>query len=52
MLFKGFGSLGVSVAIGKHYSNDAYINDKGETILINDVNAISWIAFGVQVMAY
>ncbi len=52
MLFKGYSVLGVSVAIGKHYSNDSYINDKGEKTLINDSNSVSWIAFGIQVMAY
>jgi hypothetical protein len=52
MLFKGYSILGVSVAIGKHYSNDSYINDKGEKMIINNSNTISWIAFGIQVMAY
>lgn len=52
MLNNGFSILGVSVAIAKHYSNDSYINDKGDTTLIKDPERVSWIAFGIQVMAY
>ncbi len=52
MLFTGYTCLGVSVAIGKHYSNDTYINDKGEMKILKENNSSSWVAFGIQVMAY
>jgi Cysteine-rich secretory protein family len=52
MLTNGYRCLGVSVAVGKHYSDDSYISDSGEKTMIKDTNTISWIAFGVQVMSY
>ncbi|MEP7107254.1 MAG: CAP domain-containing protein [Ferruginibacter sp.] len=52
MLTNGYRSMGVSVAIGKHYPEDSYINDKGEKTIILDKNAVNWIAFGIQVMAF
>ncbi len=52
MLTAGYTCMGVSVAIGKHYTDDAYINYNGESVILKDTNYISWIAFGIQVMAY
>ncbi len=52
MLTKGYRCMGVSVAIGKHYSDDSFINDNGEMAMIKDGNQVSWIAFGIQVLAY
>jgi uncharacterized protein YkwD len=47
MLTNGYTCLGVSVAIGKHYADDDFGNtDKEES------SNVSWIAFGIQVMAY
>jgi len=52
MLTAGYTCMGVSVAIGKHYMDDAYINNSGNRTILKDNNNISWIAFGIQVMAY
>lgn len=52
MLTAGYTCFGVSVAIGKHFMDDAYINNNGEKAILKENQKISWIAFGIQVLAY
>ena len=52
MLTAGYTCMGVSVAIGKQPMDDSYINNNGEQTILRNTGSISWIAFGIQVMAY
>ena len=52
MLTAGYTCVGVSVAIGKQYMDDAYINNSGDQTILKEANNLSWIAFGIQVLAY
>ncbi len=52
MLTAGYTCMGVSVVIGKHYQDDAYINNSSERTSQKNIDSIGWIAFGIQVMAY
>ena len=52
MLTAGYTCLGVSVAIGKRTIHADDIDNSGEQTKLEDDDDISWIAFGIQVMAY
>ena len=52
MLTAGYTCMGVSVAIGKHFQDDACINNSSERTILKNTNSAGWIAFGIQVMAY